>query len=111
MMQTFVTVRYQVEGFHCWPDAPEHLAYLRARHRHLFHVEAKVEVFADDREIEFHDLLRFCKAHFAGGELGSWSCERMASHLADNITARFPGRAVTVSVFEDGEVGATYCIC
>lgn len=105
-MQTEVIVRFTREGFHCWPDAPPHRAYLAERHRHLFHIEVALEVFEHDREIEFHDLLDFCRQQFPGGEMGSASCEQMAKRLAENITRRFSGRRVSVGVFEDGEVGA-----
>ena len=101
-----VIVRFQVEGFHRWPDATPARAYLAQRHRHMFHVEASIDVSHDDREIEFHDLLDFCRVHFPGGELGSQSCEQMAAGLAHEITRAYPGRRVMVSVFEDGEVGA-----
>ena len=72
----------------------------------MFHVEAAVEVFQDDREIEFHDFLDACRAWFPGGEMGAQSCEHMAAGLISEITRAYPGRRVMVSVFEDGEVGA-----
>ena len=40
------------------------------------------------------------------GELGGASCEQVARALCEGVTRRYPGRRVTVSVFEDGEVGA-----
>lgn len=99
-------VRFQVPGFHCWQGATGDRAYLAARHRHLFHVEAKLEVFHQDREVEFHDLLDFCRASFPGGELGGVSCEQMAINLLGAIAQKYPNRWAQVGVFEDGEVGA-----
>ena len=106
----FAIVRYRAEGFHFWQDAPDSRKYLRERHRHMFHVEAKVEVAHEEREIEYHDLLDFCRATFNGGEQWGRSCESMAKDLAKKIATRWPGRDVVVSVFEDGEVGATVCL-
>lgn len=103
---TLVIVRFQVEGFHCWPAAPENRSYLRERHRHLFHVEARVEVTHDDREIEIHDLRDFCLMHFPSGELGSLSCENLATILMLEIRNAFPDRVIQVEVLEDGENGA-----
>ena len=80
--------------------------YLGNSHRHLFYVEAQVEVKHDDREIEFHDLLDFCKSHFFSGEMGPLSCEMLARDLRQQIVTAYPGRKVIVSVFEDNEVGA-----
>lgn len=104
----FAVVRFTREGRHCWPKAPEHRAYLATSHRHLFSVEARVEVAHDERDIEYHDLLDFCREHFPGGDLSAQSCETMSRKLAQKITAQFPDRAVHVSVFEDGEVGACF---
>lgn len=106
MIKTKIQVKFQVEGWHNWRNAPTHRIYLANIHRHIFHVNASIEVFEDDREIEFHDFLDFCKQNFEGGQLGGKSCEMMARALLEKITARFAGRAVSVEVFEDGEVGA-----
>lgn len=103
---TEVIVRFTREGFHRWADAPEHRIYLRETHRHLFYVEASLEVFADDREVEFHDFLDFCQLHFPSGDFGNQSCEMLARGLVEKITRQYPNRRVSVGVFEDGEVGA-----
>lgn len=106
MNTTVAIVRFQKEGFHMWSDAPPARSYLAQRHRHMFHVEAQIALKHDEREIEFHDFLDFCKANFPGGELGSQSCETMARKLIDLIYRKWPYRAISVSVFEDSEVGA-----
>ena len=107
---TWAVVRFTRPGFHRWPAADTVLggrrAYLGQIHRHLFHVEARVQVVHGDREIEFHELLDFCTAQFTGGNFGTQSCEMLASALRHDLETRHPGRLVTVSVFEDGEVGA-----
>lgn len=103
---THVVIRFVQEGFHRWVNAPELRAYLAQRHRHLFHVEVALQVFDEDREVEFHDLLDFCKAAFPTGDFGGRSCETLAKDLQNTITCRYPNRQVIVSVFEDGEVGA-----
>ena len=98
-------VRFAVPGFHRWPGATGQRMYLALRHRHLFHVEVSVPLTHGEREIEFHDLLDFCKGAFPGGEMGDASCEAMAESLGKEVARQFDRRA-TVSVFEDGEVGA-----
>lgn len=100
------TVKFSVEGFHNWPNAPETRKYLADKHRHMFYVNVTIQVVHTEREIEFHDLLDFCKENFPGGDMGASSCETMAEQLANKITLRY-SRRVTVSVFEDDEVGAT----
>lgn len=103
-----VAVRYQVEGWHNWPDAPEPRAYLRASHRHMFHYEVSVAVGTDeyDRGIEFHDLLDRAKFLTQTGDLGAQSCEMLANELGEKLVKDYPGRGLIISVYEDGEVGA-----
>jgi hypothetical protein len=109
----WVTTRFV--GFHLWPDAPRARDYIGRRHRHVFHVQVQVDVFHDDREVEFHDLLDLVNdavgalgEPLSGGarDLGAMSCEMIARHLAEAIREQLPGRRIMVDVSEDGEVGA-----
>jgi hypothetical protein len=105
--ETMIAVRFQVEGWHRWPGAKGPRAYLADRHRHLWHVEAQVQVLHNDREVELHDFRDFCIAHFPAGDAGDASCEALAAGLVNDITRRYGrSRRVRVSVFEDGENGA-----
>jgi hypothetical protein len=106
MTVSTIFVRFTQPGFHHWPEPTKQRAYLGERHRHLFHVEVRLQVQHDDREVEFHDLLDLARGLFPGGELGGQSCETMARSLGKQI-ARHYGRAVEVNVSEDGEVGAS----
>jgi hypothetical protein len=117
---TFITVKTQFEGVHCYPDAPVEVEYLRNPHRHIFHVEAEIEVFHDDRELEFimvkHSIENFVETH---GELGSMSCEMIAKELQDHLKNLYPiteemmlkshynklNRKVNIRISEDGENG------
>jgi hypothetical protein len=96
-----------VPGFHAWPAAPEHRAYLRPSHRHLFHVEVTTPVEHAARQIEFHDLMDEARQVFMLPRDDTASCESMARHLAETLSERHEGRPFTASVFEDGEAGAT----
>lgn len=106
----WATVRFTREGFHHWPEAKGKRSYLAQRHRHLFYVEASVQVQHNEREIEFHDFLEFCRENFGGSsqnqQFGGHSCESLGEALAKKITLQFPNRSVIVKVFEDDEVGA-----
>jgi hypothetical protein len=105
---TTVVVTFTAEGFHRWPGASPHRAYLATRHRHLFHVRVEVEASHSDREVECHDLRSFCLEAFPGGDMGSQSCEMIAEDLAQKVTRRFGERRVMVEVMEDGEVGGRF---
>lgn len=114
-MSTQIWVTFSHPGFHCWPDAPQHRAYLRAPHRHKFIVRVETAVLHDDRELEFHDLLDFAKGEFARGFTQedaqgfdtsmARSCEHMAKELGSACVEKF-ARPFNISVSEDGECGA-----
>lgn len=104
-------------GWHYWPDAPAERAYLRDSHRHLFHVSAELEVGHDDREVEFHDLMRVVERSLemigdpvewglGGRNLGPRSCEAVARWVADAVARTYPGRLLSIEVSEDNECGA-----
>lgn len=98
-----------VPGWHCWPQAPAHRSYLRAKHRHLFGVTAEVSI-SSDHGVEFHDLEGIIAAWWAAQASGMedrGSCESMCSRLARDLTGQ--GLApVEVTVSEDGEAFARW---
>lgn len=108
----FIWVKFQRKGYHFYPNAPEEVAYLRDRHRHLFQFKVKIEVFHDDREIEFHMFQNELESWYDNGtlELNHKSCEMLADDLAERIGTRFRDatdfRKLVVEVSEDGECGA-----
>lgn len=83
----------QVEGTHNWPACPfEEVDYLRAPHRHVFHIKAYSVVHHDDRDIEFiklkHSIVEYLKEHYWDDQkklhvLKSTSCEMLASELCN----------------------------
>lgn len=93
----------QFEGFHRWPSAPPATAYLRDRHRHVFHVRAELEVEHGDRAVEFITLkgeLNRLIEEARGPMTEEWSCEHWASYLLGAL------QLDKVEVSEDGENGA-----
>lgn len=102
----FAVVRWQFVGFHRWPKAPEATKYLRDRHRHVFHCQAVVQQDHADREIEYHYLLGLVEGITVPTELGTQSCEMIAQRITTELSNKYPGRMMTVSVYEDNENGA-----
>jgi len=106
MGKTFIVVRTSFEALHQWPECPfNDVGYLRNLHRHIFHVEMKIET-TGDRQIEFirHKNLinKFIDNKYKGFNLGPTSCEVIAETLSKAFGAS------SVSVFEDNENGAVY---
>lgn len=114
---TTITITTKYEGVHCYPEAPDCVAYLRQPHRHMFGVRVEVEVFDDDREIEFimlkHQVDDYIKSHCDDNgvwQMGRLSCEQVCNGILKYLFAfvKWPeGRHWSVMVDEDGENGAT----
>jgi hypothetical protein len=114
-----IWVTFQKEGLHRYPAAAtdpklctgkwDDVGFLGYEHRHIFHFRVEVDVFHDDRDIEFIQFKRWCERLFDNGtlRLNYKSCEMIADDLANVIHAQYPGRGITITVAEDGENGAT----
>jgi len=116
---TYAHISFTQPGIHRWPDAPPRRAYLADNHRHLFTVEVQIQLHHEEREIEFHDLRRLAINGFRMSsqyvadyddlaDFGPKSCETLARELGEYLVMQYPGRNVSVSVLEDGEVGAMW---
>ena len=108
--KSFIIVRGQFEFCHRYADAPEEVAYLRHLHRHMFNYEVEIEVFHDDRELEFimvkHDIDEYLTRRYEEWD-DRTSCEQMAKCIGLWLQSKNGfERDLTVSVFEDNENGA-----
>lgn len=103
-----IYVTFQRHGVHCYPTAPEEVAYLRDPHRHLFKFKVTLEVSHNERDVEFHMMQNKLEAMYDTGvlQLSAKSCETLAEELLTTVIALYPDRAVEVEVSEDGECGA-----
>ena len=82
------------------------VSFLGYPHRHTFHFKVWIEVFHDDRDIEFIQFKRWMENLYDGTlELDYKSCEMIADDLYGSIFSKFPNREVHIEVSEDGENG------
>tara|TARA_B100000497_G_scaffold127185_1_gene168140 strand:+ start:750 stop:1181 length:432 start_codon:yes stop_codon:yes gene_type:complete len=111
-----IWVTFSKEGIHKYPGADtdpklatgdwDDVSFLGFPHRHIFHYKVWIEVFHDDRDIEFIQFKRWLIRLFDGAlDMDYKSCEMMADDLADVIQDRYPGRYIKISVAEDNENG------
>ena len=136
-----IWVTFQREGIHKYPAAltdPKlatgdeyDVSFLGYPHRHIFHFRVWIDVFHNDRDIEFIQFKRWLLSLYTktGGsnvlrdrsisdnpdrtglaqaptlQLDYKSCEMIADDLYIQIADRYPGRAVWIEVAEDGENG------
>ena len=114
-----IFVRFQKEGIHKYPAAATDpslatgdeydVSFLATPHRHIFHFEVTIEVFHNDRDIEFIQFKRWLENQYSQGilALDYKSCEMISDDLYDVIATRYPHRNVVIQVSEDNENGAT----
>ena len=117
--QKKVWVTFQKEGIHCFPAAATDpklntgdaydVSFLASPHRHIFHFRVSIDVFHNDRDIEFIQFKRWLESLYNGQnsvlELDFKSCEMIADDLYVQIADRYPNRNVSIQVAEDGENG------
>ena len=113
-----IWVTFRREGIHCYPAAATDprlntageydVSFLASPHRHIFHFRVWVDVFHNDRDIEFIQFKRWLENLYRDSTLSLdyKSCEMMADDLYDQIASRYPDRAIWIEVSEDGENGA-----
>lgn len=108
--KSLIIVRGQFEFCHRYATAPAEVAYLRNLHRHMFNYEVELEVFHDDRELEFimvkHDIDGYLARRNEDWEEKT-SCEQMAKCIGLYLQTKYGfERSLSVSIFEDNENGA-----
>jgi hypothetical protein len=114
-----IWVTFRREGIHCYPAAATDpqlntageydVSFLASPHRHIFHFRVWIDVFHNDRDIEFIQFKRWLESLYSGSntvlELDWKSCEMIADDLYTQVAGRYPDRAVWIEVAEDGENG------
>lgn len=113
-----IWVTFQKEGIHMYPGADtdpklatgdwDDVSFLGVPHRHIFHFKVWIEVFHNDRDIEFIQFKRWMQRLYEQSvlQLDYKSCEMMSDDLFDKIAERYPERSVWIDVSEDGENGS-----
>jgi len=113
-----IWVTFRKEGIHKYPAALDDpklatgdeydVSFLGYPHRHIFHFKIAIEVFHDDRDIEFIQFKRWLEKLYSEGtlKLDYKSCEMISDDLYIQITKKYPGRDIEIDVSEDGENGS-----
>jgi len=114
-----IWVTFRKEGIHRYPAAATDpmlctpgeydVSFLANAHRHIFHFRVWIDVFHNDRDIEFIQFKRWLENLYNKDilQLDFKSCEMIADDLYIQIADRYPGRTVWIEVAEDGENGAS----
>ena len=115
---SMIWVTFTHEGVHRYPQAAtnpklatndwDDVSFLGVPHRHIFHFKVYLEVFHDDRDVEFIQFKRWMQRLYSVEQvlnLDYKSCEMIADDLYAQIIAKYPDRDVFIEVSEDGENG------
>ena len=112
-----IWVTFTKEGIHKYPAAltdPKlatgdeyDVSFLGHPHRHTFHFKVSIEVFHNDRDIEFIQFKRWLENLYKDDVLALdyKSCEMIADDMYVQIATKYPARDVVISVAEDNENG------
>jgi hypothetical protein len=119
-----IFVQFQKEGIHKYPAAltdpalatgdEYDVSFLGYPHRHIFHFRVWIDVWHNDRDLEFIQFKRWLENLYRPADnntknsvldLNSKSCEMIADDLYLQIAGKYPGRDVWIEVAEDGENG------
>ena len=115
-----IWVTFRKEGIHKYPAAATDpalatgdeydVSFLASPHRHIFHFRVWIDVFHNDRDVEFIQFKRWLEKLYSSNQgvlsLDYKSCEMIADDLYLQIATKYPDRAVWIEVAEDGENGA-----
>lgn len=107
-----IIVTGEYDGFHWYEGAPEEVAFLKNRHRHLFKWRAEIQVFHDERELEFFMVKATINRQIIPfitqiDNLGS--CEEQAARIVKGLINMYGAdRWISVEVSEDGENGGAF---
>ena len=115
-----IWVTFRKEGIHKYPAAATDpalatgdeydVSFLGYPHRHIFHFRVWIDVYHNDRDIEFIQFKRWLENLYSGSgatlSLDYKSCEMISDDLYLQIAAKYPGRSVWIEIAEDGENGA-----
>lgn len=116
-----IWVTFRKEGIHKYPAALEDpalktgdiydVSFLGYPHRHIFHFTVAIQVWHNDRDVEFIQFKRWLEGLYSSAQgvlsLDFKSCEMISDDLYEQIASRYPGRDIEITVSEDGENGAT----
>jgi hypothetical protein len=108
MINTFIKVRTEFEGFHRYPQAGSinpKIQFLENEHRHIFKVEVKISVTHLDRELEFFLVKWALQDFIKSGDQSHKSCEMIGTDILNNhlIPTYGGNRYYEIVVSEDGE--------
>ena len=87
-MKNTVIIKFNIDGFHNYPNAPEQVNFLFFKHRHTFQIKAGYKVIDLNREREIFicrdEVINYLNESFGVPcEFGAMSCEMIANEILE----------------------------
>ena len=113
MIKRYINVKFQKEGIHCYPAALtdpnlktgswDDVSFLGNKHFHYLYFNVTIEVFENNREIEFIQFRRWLERLYTDQtlDIDFMSCEMLCEQLINKIKEKYAGRYIKVEVYED----------
>lgn len=116
MKNSYIWITTQKAGFHYYNTPPKKVGFLKSIHRHLFKFKIYIEVFHNERDVEFFMFKEFIdkainkiwgKHMMSNMYCNAISCETIAQELYDIIDIKriYKNRNIIIEISEDGENG------
>lgn len=112
-----IWVTFRKEGIHRYPAAATDpnlctageydVSFLASPHRHMFWFKVWIDVWHNNRDLEFIQFKRWLESLYSKDilQLDFKSVEMLADDLYLQIAERYPDRAVWIEISEDNENG------
>ena len=112
-----IWVTFRKEGMHRYPAAATDpnlatgdeydVSFLASPHRHMFWFKVWIDVWHNNRDLEFIQFKRWLESLYSKDilQLDFKSVEMLADDLYLQIAERYPDRAVWIEISEDNENG------
>lgn len=109
----FIFITTQKAMMHYYPTPPADVRFLQNTHRHLFKFKVWIEVFHNERDLEFFLFQNFVEQVITNiSKMGAQahSCEAISDllfvEIAGNYCTTDRPRKIRIEVSEDGENGS-----
>lgn len=115
MIKRYINVKFTKEGKHRYPEALtdpklktgkwDDVSFLGNEHFHYFYFVVTLEVFQNNRDIEFIQFRRWLENLYSEQtlDIDFMSCEMLCESLIEKIKERYgdPARYIKVEIYED----------
>ena len=105
MKKLFIKVKNQFDDVHCYPNAPKEVNFLKNMHRHTFMLESMIQIFHEDRELEFYIVKDYIDSIIPKLKqlVNGKSCENIAVFVLNELKLKYGNnRYYKISCSEDG---------